>query len=201
MAFKTDFSLFDDQGQRKYLNQSERLQFYNCAKQLQTDRKLFCWMMFFTGARISEVTNLHVSSLDFSNKTVIIQTLKRRKKGVYRQLPLPEFLLDELKAYIVNRNKHLEYRKDRLWYFSTRTASRYIKSVMNEAGIIGVKSSALGLRHGFAVQAVTKVPITQVQKWLGHALLQTTAIYVSVSGVEERELAKRMWDFNCTESK
>ena len=65
---------------------------------------------------------------------------------------------------------------------------------MLEAKISGAKSSALGLRHGFAVHAVRKVPITQVQKWLGHASLQTTAIYLNVSGTEERELARLLWE-------
>ncbi len=35
--------------------------------------------------------------------------------------------------------------------------------------------------------------IATVQKWLGHARLETTAIYLEVSGDEERELAKRLW--------
>jgi integrase/recombinase XerD len=29
--------------------------------------------------------------------------------------------------------------------------------------------------------------------WLGHARLETTAIYLDVSGEEERDLAKRFW--------
>jgi site-specific recombinase XerD len=50
------------------------------------------------------------------------------------------------------------------------------------------------LRHGFAVACLTqKIPLPAVQKWLGHARLETTAIYLEVSGDEERELAKRLW--------
>ena len=64
---------------------------------------------------------------------------------------------------------------------------------MTKAGIKGPKASSKGLRHGFAVQAVMTVPITQVQVWLGHAYLQTTSIYVRVSGIEERKLAERLW--------
>ena len=62
------------------------------------------------------------------------------------------------------------------------------------AGLDGVQATAKGLRHGFAVGAVNAgVPLTTVQKWLGHADLETTAIYTNAMGKEEYELAKRMW--------
>ena len=57
----------------------------------------------------------------------------------------------------------------------------------------GPHASALGLRHGFAVHAITKVPITLVQRWMGHADASTTAIYLQIRGEEEREWAKKLW--------
>ena len=193
MAFTTGYSLFDGKGQRKYLNQRERHRFYACAEQAPQEVRLFCLMLYFTGARISEIAGLNVPNIDFSNRTVIIQTLKRRKKGVYRQVPLPDFLLDELRSYMHKRDAHHRYDRDRLWFFSTRTASRHVKAVMDMAGIYGHKASARGLRHGFAVWAVMALPITQVQVWLGHAYLQTTSIYVRVSEMEERKMAEKLW--------
>ena len=195
MAYHFNFSLFDLKGQRKYLNQEERQPFYHIAdSQKRQDVRLFCLLLFFTGARISEIINLDKTSIDFFDKSVIIQTLKRRRKDVFRQIPLPEFLLEELGKHIEQLDYQCSEIENSIWSFSTRTASRYIKSVMNKAGITGANSSALGLRHGFAVHAVSKVPVTQVQKWLGHAHLQTTAIYLNVSGIEERELARRLWN-------
>jgi integrase/recombinase XerD len=32
-----------------------------------------------------------------------------------------------------------------------------------------------------------------VQKWLGHAALETTAIYADAIGEEEQTIASRMW--------
>jgi integrase/recombinase XerD len=37
------------------------------------------------------------------------------------------------------------------------------------------------------------VPLNLVQKWLGHARMETTAIYLQATGPEEREMAERMW--------
>lgn len=194
MAYQHSFTLFDTDGQRKYLNQIERKRFYQITtNHHRADVRLFCLLLFYTGARISEVWNMTRHCIDFSNKTATLRTLKRRRDDVFRQIPLPDFILSELKLYIEQEDDLIQERAGALWKFSTRSASRHVKALMKKANIYGTKSSALGLRHGFAVHAVSKVPITQVQKWLGHAHLQTTAIYLNVSGEEERKLAERMW--------
>jgi hypothetical protein len=65
---------------------------------------------------------------------------------------------------------------------------------MRLADIAGGMASPKGLRHGFAVACLAaKIPLTTVQKWLGHARLETTAIYLDVSGEEEQDLAQRLW--------
>jgi len=51
-----------------------------------------------------------------------------------------------------------------------------------------------GLRHGFSIHALAhEVPLNLVSKWLGHADLKTTAIYLNAVGVEQRDFASRMW--------
>lgn len=51
------------------------------------------------------------------------------------------------------------------------------------------------VRHTFAVHGLTKAhaPLNLMQKWLGHAKIETTAIYANAVGEEERSIAKRMW--------
>ncbi|MEM8999829.1 MAG: site-specific integrase [Bacteroidota bacterium] len=180
--------LHNQYGQRKYLNQAERLRFFERTKTYSIDTKLFCQLLFYTGARISEIHKLKPDSIDFSNGTVIIETLKKRHRGVFREIPLPPHLLDDLEDYI----EWLKVKKS-LWPFSLRTASRRLKAIMEDLEIIGVRGCARGLRHGFAVHAVNKVPLTLVKKWLGHATLETTEIYLQVLGMEERALAKKVW--------
>lgn len=186
--YPSTLTLHDAKGQRKYLNQTERLQFLECLKNKALHIQLFCQLLFYTGARISEIHNLRVEHIDFSNKTVVLETLKKRKKGVFREIPIPDFLLQSLADYI----QDLESTSV-LWHFTIRTASRYIKDVMWEAGIEDVRASAKSLRHGYAVNAVQKAPITMVQKWLGHAHLETTAIYLNILGAEERVIAEKVW--------
>ena len=58
----------------------------------------------------------------------------------------------------------------------------------------GPHRTAKGLRHAYGIHAISKgVPVTAVQKWLGHAQLSTTAIYVDFVGAEASDLAARMW--------
>lgn len=190
--YKTVLSLRDRRGQRKYLNQTERLRFLESTKYYRTDIKLFCQLLYYTGARIAEIHKLKSDSIDFSNETVVIESLKKRKKGIFREIPLPIHLLDELHHFI-NTSKDLIVFENRLWSFSLRSSSRYVKRVMLHANISGVQSCARGLRHGFAVYAVSRVPLTIVKKWLGHATLETTEIYLNIVGAEEREFARRMW--------
>ena len=190
--YKTTISLHDCNGQRKYLNQSERIRFFEVTKRRNTCTKLFCQLLYYTGARIAEIHNLTTTSIDIANGTVILETLKKRQRGIFREIPLPDHLLKDLDVYIGK----LEFTNEEtqpLWQFSLRTASRYIKAVMKEANITGTKGCARGLRHGFAVNAVDKAPITLVKKWLGHAALETTEIYLNVIGEEEREIAQRVW--------
>ena len=183
-------SLHDRDGQRKYLNQKERLRFLEATKGQATDTRLFCQLLFFTGARISEIHNLIRESIDRGNEAIVIESLKKRKRGVYREIPLPSFLLTALLSHI---EENQIQSMTCLWSFSLRTASRRVKHVMKIARIGGEKGSAKGLRHGFAVSAVSKVPITLVKKWLGHGALETTEIYLNMMGSEEREMAKRLW--------
>lgn len=66
---------------------------------------------------------------------------------------------------------------------------------MRSAGIDDRLCQPKALRHGFAVEAGQKgVPLNIVQRWLGHARLETTAIYSGALGEEERNLARRAWE-------
>ena len=52
-----------------------------------------------------------------------------------------------------------------------------------------------GLRHAYGIHATLKgIPVTQLQKWMGHAQLSTTSIYLDFQGEEAADLAARMWD-------
>jgi integrase len=189
-------SLYSSSGRRKYLNAPERRRFVKAADHAEPATRLFCLLLGCTGARISEVLALTPASIDIEGRVVSIITLKRRKSGVVRQVPLPGDIVDDLnrlfRLRFAQRDPFLAHR--RLWTFSRTTAWRHVKAVMAVAGVIGTPAMLKGLRHGFGVNAFqANVPPNLVQRWLGHASLRTTSIYTEVIGPEERAFAARMW--------
>lgn len=182
--------MFDREGNRKYLNWPERERFYQVVlREPDAARKAFCLTLFHTGCRISEALNLTPDRVDRSEQSLVFETLKRRKSGYFRSVPIPESLIELFDKMGVDGVTNA-----RVWSFSRVTGYRIIKAMMAEAGITGVKASPKGLRHSHAIACISKkIPLTTVKKWLGHARLETTAIYVDAIGEEERELARRLW--------
>ena len=51
-----------------------------------------------------------------------------------------------------------------------------------------------GLQHSYCVHAITRaVPLNMLQNWLGHAAMETSAIYADAVGEEEQKIAAEMW--------
>lgn len=188
--------LFGPSGSRKYLNASERRRFVEAASHAPVKVRLFCLTLGWSGARISEVLALTPAAVDIESGVVNIETLKRRKRGIVRQVPLPPDMLDELDRTLRlrDRQRDPEMANALVWTFSRTTGWRYVKQVMADAGITGTPAMPKGLRHGFGVSAFqSNVPPRLVQRWLGHASLETTAIYADVIGPDERAFAERLW--------
>ena len=137
-------SLFGPSGNRKYLNAAERRRFVEAARRAPPKIRLFCLTLRWSGARISEVLALTPAAIDIESGVASIQTLKRRKRGIVRQVPLPPIVLHELdrvfKLRIAQRDPQLATA--RLWRWSRTTAWRYVKAVMAAAGITGTPGHA-----------------------------------------------------------
>jgi integrase len=180
-------ALFDHLGNRKYLVARERLAFVYATSKQNEEIATFCLTMAFTGARISEVLALTVTRIDAADEAIVFETLKQRKRGVFRSVPVPRNLMPLLSRYAAKR-------EGRLWPWGRTTAWKQVKAVMREAGIAECLCKPKALRHAFAVEAGQKsIPLNIVQRWLGHARIETTAIYASAVGEEERNLARRAW--------
>lgn len=187
-------SLYSSRGQRKYLSADERRRFLATAMALpRCELGTLCLVLAHTGCRISEALALTPAALALADDVIVIRCLKKRNgQVVFRELPIPPELGQVLRA------THALERKDagsRLWRLSRSGAWRLIKAVMRAAGIAeGPHATPKGLRHAFGLHAIRSgVPLNLVQRWLGHASLATTSIYLQAVGIEEREFAARMW--------
>lgn len=186
-------SLYSAAGLRKYLTRDERERFLAASLAApRPDVRTLCLTLVYTGCRISEALALTPASVQAADGTVAIRTLKKRGLMVVRELPVPPRLIAELeRVHGLSSLPPLQ----RLWPLSRGRAWQLVKDVMVQAGIAeGVHASPKGLRHGFGLHAIRSgVPLNLVQRWLGHASMTTTAIYLQAVGSEEREIAARMW--------
>lgn len=190
----SEMQLFSVNGERLYLTASERKQFEKVSKRQKREIMTFALVLLYTGCRLSEALNIREKHIDLENYSIGIESLKKRKKGIFRNIPVPERLIESLDLVHVIRTSKNKNRF--LWEFSRMTAWRKIKEIMEHADIQGPQASPKGLRHGFGVYAIAdcEIPLNMVQKWLGHADLKTTAIYANALGREERDIANKMWD-------
>jgi len=189
-------SLHDSRGRRKYLLPEERKQFLQAALEAGGKTATFCAVLALSGARISEVLALTSEQIDDENGSINFETLKRRERGHIRAVPVPRRLLYYLDAVHRYRAAQSDPRQARahLWSWSRTTAWRRVKTVMRLAQHPSYIAKPKSLRHAFGAEAaMSNVPLTMIKKWLGHARLETTEIYTTLVGKEERTLAQRTW--------
>lgn len=189
-------SLHGRGGARKYLNRAERRRFLDATGQQRRDYALFCLVLAWTGGRISEVLALAPAAFDLARGVVAIETLKRRRSGIVREVPIPPWLMKQLdKAYRLRECQTTgEGACVRLWPWCRQTGWRIVKAVMRAAEVPSACAMPKALRHGFAVASLqVLIPPHLVQRWLGHASIRTTAIYMDVVGPEELAFAARLW--------
>ncbi|GGF35471.1 hypothetical protein GCM10011321_28200 [Youhaiella tibetensis] len=197
-AVRATISLYSRDGRRKYLTPAEREAFVSAAWQCpREDVGTLCLLIAFTGCRISEALALRAWSINLDERFVALKSLKKRGDIVVREIPLPDELIARLT--VVHRLGSVDH-DTRLWRWTRGRAWLLIKQVMVAAAVSpGPHQTAKGLRHAFGIHAIRSgVPINMVQRWLGHASLATTAIYLGAIGAEERELAARMWTAQTT---
>src|SRR5579863_4044899 len=177
--------LYDNAGNRKYLTAEERNRFIGAARGRPFPINTFCLTLAYSGARISEVLALKAGNVDIAAGVIVIETLKKRRRGVFRQVPVPDVLLRKL---VTNHKLKCSSPDQHLWPMSRTTAWKEVKAVMRDVGVAPHCASPKGLRHAFGVVGIVtaSIPLNLMQRWLGHSRIETTAIYANAVGSEER---------------
>ena len=189
-------TLFDRRGNRKYLTPAERRAVALAALRMAPPITTFVLGLLHTGARISELLAITPERIDRANGVIVFETLKRRKRGIFRAVPVPPEFLKQLDAVhgVYTAQSDPVRRSQALWDWGRTTAWKHVKFVMRTANISEPLAMPRAARHAFGVNAVqSAVALNIVQRWMGHARIETTAIYADVVGREERTLARRTW--------
>jgi len=81
--------LYDLQGQRKYVTPAERKAFLQAAEGATEEVRTFCGTLVYSGCRISEALALTAARVDIGDGVLVIESLKKRRYGIYRAVPVP----------------------------------------------------------------------------------------------------------------
>jgi integrase/recombinase XerD len=88
--------LHDTKGHRCYLTAAEWAAFLVAAQHFPREVRTLCVILHDTGCRVSEALALTADRGDFSGKALVVETLKKRTRGVFRTVPVPDATLDLL---------------------------------------------------------------------------------------------------------
>lgn len=154
--------------------------------------KLLLLVLWGTGSRVSEALRLKKANFDFKDSSIRVPTLKRRRKGQFRTIPIDPNIMLYIKAQLepLKRNELVfKYNRQKAW--------RIVKKCADRAGIgkRGKKSPHPHMfRHSYGVRATKAgVPLKVTSEILGHASLQTTSFYQRFTTRESKEFVKKMW--------
>ncbi|MGQ9746782.1 MAG: site-specific tyrosine recombinase/integron integrase [Candidatus Caldatribacteriaceae bacterium] len=136
-------------------------------------------LLYSSGLRVGELTQLTIQSLDLSNRMVKV----RGKGGKERIVPFNESTRKSLVDYLDIRVK--TFGNNSPWVFlncqgktlTSRGVRKILDTVMQEVGIVK-KVSPHVFRHSFATHFLAgQAELRIVQEALGHSSLSTTQIY------------------------
>ncbi len=146
-------------------------------------------VLYGTGIRVSELTNLNISSVDFEQALIRIYGKGARERIV----PVGSFALQAVAVYLKRSREQLEKRnKERdisealfLNRFGGRLTARSVRRMLHNYSVkVGerLNVSPHMLRHSYASHLLNAgADLRALQELLGHAAISTTQIYTHIT--------------------
>jgi len=147
--------------------------------------KLIVEILYTTGMRVGEFTKLKIEDIDFEERFITIPAENTKTKTA-RTVWIPQEILNNIKAYLRLTKK----KRGRLFDLTPRRVQQLFKKYSEKARI---KATPHTLRHTHIVHSLlNKVPITAIQKQVGHKRLTTTQIYSDFAPEQVREAYEKI---------
>lgn len=146
-------------------------------------------LMYATGLRVSELLSLTLNDIDLEN--CIVRCMGKGKKE--RIIPIGEYVLESMYAYLEKRTKLYLMKKDEHLFLNNHgkglSRSSFFKMIKRRLKIcnIHIDISPHTLRHSFATHMLEYgSDLRVVQELLGHSDISTTRIYTHISNQKVR---------------
>lgn len=163
----------------KYLSKEEIKRLISCIDNVRD--KTLIKFLYSTGMRIGETSLLQFDDIDFKDLKILIPSQNTKTKRS-RQPRISEEVSNDLKAYL----KELQITKGLVFPITIRRIQMIIKKYGIKAGLNWIHPHTL--RHTHIVHSLMSgVPMSAVQKQVGHIDLRTTQIYSNLSVADVKE--------------
>lgn len=164
----------------KILSEEELNVFFNACENYKY--KTIFMMIYGSGLRISEATNIRVSDIDSKNMRIFVRNGKGERE---RYTVLPKMSLEMLrecyKRYKPNHKEGYMFLNRDGKPLKPERLRVYFRKYRREAKI-SEDFIVHSLRHSFATRLVEEgVPLVQVKELLGHSCIRSTMTYVHVA--------------------
>jgi site-specific recombinase XerD len=142
-------------------------------------RDLACfYLLWHCGLRVSEVCSLRLNDIDMEARKLFIHNSKERKDRI-------AYMRDTV-AFAVRQHLAIRPIQDPVYLFTTQHGVLHPRSLQRRLvhyrQQCSVPVTAQRLRHTFASQMLTAgMPVTSLQRLLGHEHLDTTMLYAEVA--------------------
>jgi integrase/recombinase XerD len=160
----------------------------------QRDKAIF-EMMYATGLRVSELTELTLRQVHLDAGYVILRGKGDQERGV----PMGEYAAEALKEYLTDARPilgkksraHQVFLNNRGEKLSRQGVWKLIKQYALRAGILQNLTPHM-LRHSFATHLIENgADLRSVQTLLGHVDISTTQIYTHVARARLKEIHRQ----------
>ncbi len=143
-------------------------------------------MLYSTGIRVSELVNIEIKNINFTEHKILVLGKGNKERYVYYGSKCQDILDKYLKIRIANTNYLLVNKHGNK--LNERTVRKIIEEVTKKAGI-NVHVTPHVLRHTYATHMLNEgADLKSVGDLLGHENLSTTQIYTHVSNERLRNV-------------
>ena len=145
-------------------------------------------ILYSCGVRVSELVNIKIKDIDFSNNTILIFG----KGSKERIVPIGDYAKEYLEEYLYKyRTSMLKKEKCEYLFLNNHgkklTRQAVFKMIKKQALIKGIKKDITPhmLRHSFATHMLKYgADLRTIQELLGHSDISTTQIYTHITNEE-----------------
>lgn len=155
---------------------------------VQVQEKAILELLYSTGIRVSELTNLNLSDVNFKQQQIIVLG----KGNKERMIPLGKKASEALANHLQNRENMFTSKSDldakKAFFITTggkrmypRKVQRLVKDYFMKVSEVTQKSPHT-LRHSFATHMLDAgADIRMIKEFLGHSSLASTQVYTHTS--------------------